>query len=482
MKKLRTPYRRMASIAAALAWTMLLSGCHAPASKPLADWQAGELVVLEDAAQDNNDSQFNHQLAVLFAAHLHTTLKVIPVTPAQVADELAEHHAHLAAFSLRSNEAGLGLIFAPSFASVAEQVVVNSELARPHNLSDLNLLHIVVIEGSAQHKVLQQLKLSSPKLTWQTRRTGDVEDLLDEVASNQLAATLANEEQYALASNFYDNLLDNNFPLIAASQLAWGFGTDSDAALRAQAAQFFALLKNDGRLNNLLDRYYGFNQRLSPVDAATFIEQIDRSLPRYQKLFAEAAHWTGFDWQLLAALAYQESHWNPLATSFTNVRGMMMLTEETADQLNVANRLDARDSILAGARYLAALRDRLPVGIAEPDRTWMALAAYNQGFGHLEDARVLTQRMGMNPDHWAEVKQWMPKLNQATHHEQLKHGYARGGEAVILVENIRMYYDILQRVAPVNSASTELVSPPFYQLLDSHNKPKLGGFSPPAAR
>ncbi|MEQ1556772.1 MAG: membrane-bound lytic murein transglycosylase MltF, partial [Gallionella sp.] len=436
----------------------------------------------EDAAQDNNDSQFNHQLAVLFAAHLHATLTVSTVTPAQVASELNEHHAHLAAFSLRSNEPSLGLIFGPSFASVTEHLILNSELTRPRALSDLSLLNIVVIEGSAQQKILQQVKLSAPNLTWQTRRTGDVEDLLDEVANNQLAATLANEEQYALAGNFYDNLTRASFTLTAPSQLAWGFATNSDAELRAQAAQFFAAIKNDGRLHNLLDRYYGFNQRLSPVDAATFIEQIDTSLPRYQKLFEEAAHWTGFDWQLLAALAYQESHWNPLATSFTNVRGMMMLTEETADQLKVANRLDARDSILAGSRYLATLRDRLPVGIAEPDRTWMALAAYNQGFGHLEDARVLTQKMGMNPDRWAEVKKWLPKLNQAMHHEQLKHGYARGGEAVILVENIRMYYDILQRIAPVNSTASELVSTPFYQLLDGHNKPKLGGFSQPAAR
>ena len=412
---------------------------------------------------------------MLFAAHLHTNLKVISVAPAQVTRELTEHHAHLAAFSLRSNEASLGLIFAPSFASVAEQVVVNSELARPQQLSDLNLLHIVVIEGSAQHKVLQQLKLNAPKLTWQTRRAGDVEDLLDEVANNQLAATLANEEQYALASNFYDNLVGNSFPLIAPSQLAWGFASDSDAALRTQAEQFFATIKKDGRLHNLLDRYYGFNQRLSPVDAATFIEQIDTHLPRYQKLFEEAAHWTGFDWQLIAALAYQESHWNPLATSFTNVRGMMMLTEETADQLKVANRLDARDSVLAGARYLASLRNRLPNQIAEPDRTWMALAAYNQGMGHLEDARVLTQRMGMNADRWVEVKRWMPQLTQAAHHQRLKHGYARGGEAVILVENIRMYQDILQRIAPAKSDEALPVIP-FYQLLDGKQPARLSSF------
>ncbi len=477
LKKLLSGYPRLVSI---MLLCVNLEGCDAPVATAVAPWQQGELVVLEDAAQDNNDSQFNHQLAVLFAAHLHLTLKVIHSPAAQIAVQLNAHQAHLAAFSLRSNEASLGLVFAPSFASVAEQVVVHSELPRPRSLHDLTLLHLVVIEGSAQHKALQQLKLTEPRLTWQTRRTGDVEDLLDEVANTQLAATLANQEQYALAGNFYDNLIGTPLPQLEPSQLAWGFATDADASLRAQAEQFFASIKQDGQLNNLLDRYYGFNQRLSPVDAASFIEQIDLNLPRYQKLFAEAAHWTGFDWQLLAALAYQESHWNPLATSFTNVRGMMMLTEETADQLKVENRLDARESVLAGARYLASLRDRLPNQIAEPDRTWMALAAYNQGMGHLEDARVLTQRMGMNADHWAEVKQWMPKLTQAMHHQQLKHGFARGGEAVILVENIRNYYDILQRIAPANPAEEQLPTP-FYSLLESQQKVHLNNFTQPPA-
>jgi membrane-bound lytic murein transglycosylase F len=458
----------------ACVFALVLCACHGSAPSTLADWRHGELVVLEAAQQQDSDSQFNHQLAVWFAQYLHLKLKVIEVDPADVMSALTEHRAHLAAFSLRSNEATLGLIFAPSFMMVQEHVLVSNEAVVPHALADLKALPIVVIEGSAQHKILQQLKLREPNLTWQTRRSGSVEDLLDALANHGLSATLANQEQFALAKNYDDNLIASDFALIAPSQLAWGFASDSDAQLRRLAEQFFAAIKADGRLNNLLDRYYGFNDRLSPVDAATFIAQIDTQLPLYQKLFAEAAHSTGLDWQLIAALAYQESHWNPLATSYTNVRGMMMLTEETADQLKVANRLDARDSILAGARYLAGLRDRLPARVAEPDRTWMALAAYNQGFGHLEDARVLTQRMGMNENRWADVKRWMPKLTQSVHHQQLKHGYARGGEAVILVENIRMYDDILRRIAP-EMRDEQLPATPFYQLLDSGNKARLKG-------
>ncbi len=463
-----------ARCAAVLCLTFALSACHVAEPTALADWQAGELVVLEDLQQQASDTQFNHQLAVLFAQYLHLKLNVIEVEPAKLEAALAEHHAHLAAFSLRSNEAAPKLIFAPSFMTVQESVLVNDERDAPQALADLSALPLVVIEGSPQHKILQQLKLREPNLTWQTRQTGSAEGLLDELANHQIGATLANQEQLALANNYYDNLVASDFALIAPSQLAWGFATDSDVKLRRLAEQFFATIKRDGRLKNLRDRYFGFNDRLSPADAATFIEQIERSLPLYQKFFEEAARSTGLDWQLIAALAYQESHWNPLATSFTHVRGMMMLTEETADQLKVVNRLDARDSILAGARYLTELRERLPTRIAEPDRTWMALAAYNQGLGHLEDARVLTQRMGMNEDRWADVKEWMPKLTQSVHHSQLKHGFARGGEAVILVENIRMYDDILRRIAPTNS-QTQLAQLPFFQLLEMGKKQRLSG-------
>ena len=200
------------------------------------------------------------------------------------------------------------------------------------------------------------------------------------------------------------------------------------------------------------------------MDAAAFINGINNVLPRFRRMFEEAATLTGQDWRLLAALAYQESQWNPLATSHTNVRGMMMLTGDTADQMDVSNRLDARESIIAGAKYLLLLKEQLPRRIPEPDRTWLALAAYNQGSSHLEDARILTEHAGLNPDSWADVKKWMPLLSRPSYYKTLKHGYARGGEAVILVESIRSYYDMLKRLEPSQpKATSDVVS---YRLIE----------------
>lgn len=142
-------------------------------------------------------------------------------------------------------------------------------------------------------------------------------------------------------------------------------------------------------------------------------------------------------------MAYQESHWDPEAVSPTGVRGMMMLTRATASDLGIETRTDAEQSINGGARYFASLLSRIPARIQEPDRKWMALASYNIGLGHLEDARRITEREGYNPDLWIDVKKHLPLLRQKKYYKNTRFGYARGNEAVNYVENIRRYYDSL---------------------------------------
>jgi membrane-bound lytic murein transglycosylase F len=277
---------------------------------------------------------------------------------------------------------------------------------------------------------------------------------LDEVGEGSLDCVAANELQFADARNYHSNLVDE-IDIVQPSDLAWAFPGNVDSELMKQAQIFFTTIQQDGTLHRLLDRYYGHNSRLDKMDAAAFVTRINTVLPRYRRIFNEAATLTGIDWRLLAALSYQESQWDPLATSYTNVRGMMMLTGDTADRMKVRNRLDARESILAGSKYLQLLKDQLPSRIAEPDRTWLALAAYNQGFSHLNDARILTKRAKLNPDSWSDVKRWMPLLNRPKYYMTLNHGYARGGEAVILVESIRSYYDMLKRLEPEEKTTTQ---------------------------
>ena len=430
-----------------LAWlcACLLVACT-PAEQPSAPppkktWRE-ELVVIVAQGENSVDAEFELQLITLFAKQLQVKTKLLPLPLEKITPFLMTNRAHIAAAGLRSNEPG-GLRFVHSYQTVSEQLVCNGK--PPRRMDGLVSKDIAVAAGSAQEAALREAKQKLPALHWKVRHHQTVTNLLAEVATGKLECTVANEEQLALARNFHPNL-DAAFDIAAPSRLAWAFAPNGDEALFAEAQNFFALIKQDGTLRRLLDRHYGHNERLEPEDAVAFVTSTRTVLPHFRHLFEEAGALTGIDWQLLAAIGYHESHWNPLATSFTNVRGLMMLTEETADRMDVTDRLDPRQSILAGARYLQLLRDQLPLRIPEEERTWLALAAYNQGMGHLEDARVLTARAGLNPDTWADVRKMMPLLAQPEYFEQTKYGYARGGEAVILVETVHLHYDMLKHL------------------------------------
>jgi len=457
--------RRLQTVLAGL--SLLLAAC----GQQLPAWNAGKLVVIVPETAHGAEAEFERELAQLFAGRLNAVLKAIPMPQDKIGSALRKHQAHLAAASLRSEASIAGLRFGSSYQSVRELVVCNRDNKSPKKLADLAGMKLAVVAGSAQEAALREAQEKLPVLQWQARQKLTVQDLLTEVAEGGLDCAATNELQLADARNYHPNLAAA-LDIAQPSKLAWGFPDDVDPNLLKQAEIFFADIRQDGTLRRLLDRYYGHSERLGTMDAAAFISRRNTVLPHYRHLFEEAATLTGEDWQLLAALAYQESQWDPLATSSTNVRGMMMLTEDTADRMKVENRLDARESILAGAKYLTLLKEQMPERIPEPDRTWLALAAYNQGYGHLEDARILTQRAGLNPDSWADVKKWMPLLNRPGYYETLKHGYARGGEAVILVESIRSYYGMLKRLAPdaVPDTAPEDWEAISYQLLEPLKK------------
>ncbi len=422
---------------------LLLAACD----KPLPAWNAGKLIVIVPEVTAGAEAEFERELARMFAEQLQTTLVTIALPQYDVIHALGNRQAHLAAASLRIESEADALVFGPVYQNVRELVVCNLAKRPPKSLADLPGRRLAAVGNSPREAALREAQKKSPFLHWQTFTKFTTKDLLADVAGGALDCATANELQFSDARNYHPNLIAA-FDIASPSDIAWGFPKDADPQLLEQVHIFFSRIEQDGTLRRLLDRFYGHYNRLETSDSAAFITRTNTILPRYRRMFEEAATLTGEDWRLLAALAYQESQWDPLATSYTNVRGMMMLTGDTADRMKVSNRLDARESIIAGSKYLVLLKNQLPDRIPEPDRTWLALAAYNQGFGHLEDARILTKRSGQNPDSWADVKRWMPLLNQPGYYETLKHGYARGGEAVILVENIRNYYAMLKRLEP----------------------------------
>jgi membrane-bound lytic murein transglycosylase F len=332
--------------------------------------------------------------------------------------------------------------FGPDYLETSTVAVYRRGQRRPRSMEDLAGMKIMVIAGSSYEEALKEAGKNIPGLEWEPRSDVGVEALLLAVSDGAIDATLVDSTIYQLNGHYYPGVA-TGFTLPGALPLAWAFAPGSDDSLVQKARAFMLQAGHDKRLQNIHNAFYLPENRLDRVSMFQFLQQVRERLPDLLPLFQQVAADYEMDWRLLAAIGYQESHWNPEASSYTGVRGVMMLTRRTANQLGVSDRLNAEQSIEGGARYFLRLRSRIPNRIPEPDRSWMALAAYNLGMGHLEDVRVLTEKQGSNPDSWEQVSQRLELLSKEKWHQQTRYGYARGFEAKQYVENVRSYYDIL---------------------------------------
>jgi len=389
-----------------------------------------------------------YDLLTLFARENKLELRLLVVPHlSDVMPALEAGKAHLAAAGLTEFAmAPTTARFGPPIQRVEIVVAHRTGGPKPASLLDLVGKRVEVVSGTGYTRRLAELKRAVPGLRWTEASIADDSELLQRLANSEMDYVVTDSRHLALARNFHPNVAAGL--TLGETAVTWAFAKGTEPLLLAKASAFLARVEQDGILRLLMERYFGHVHRLNHLDITVFLQRLRTVLPHYRALFEEAEALTGIDWRLLAALGYQESHWDPLAVSPTNVRGLMMLTEETANRMNVTDRLDPRQSILAGARYLLTLKQSLPLRIPEPDRTWLAMAAYNIGLGHLEDGRILAQRMKLNPDSWADVKQALPLLSSSEHYPTLKHGFARGGEALILAESVRTYYDIISRHVP----------------------------------
>jgi membrane-bound lytic murein transglycosylase F len=356
---------------------------------------------------------------------------------------LASHQGDMIAANLtRTPNRELAFNFGPDYLETSTFVIYRRGQPRPQALADLQDLKIMVIAGSSYEEALKAAKKQYPELEWESRSDVGIEDLLLAVSDGVIDATLVDSSIYKLHSHFYPRAT-TAFSLPGTLPHAWAFPPGPDDSLVQKARTFMLQARESGRLQAINDRFHAPRQSLDRTGMFQFLEQVRQRLPPLLALFQQIAADQDMDWRLLAAIAYQESHWKPDASSYTGVRGIMMLTRRTASQLGLTDRLDPEQSIEGGARYFLQLRKRIPDRIEEPDRSWMALAAYNMGMSHLEDARVLTQKRGGNPDLWEDVDKNLDLLSREKWYSELRYGYARGFEARQYVENIRSYFDIL---------------------------------------
>ena len=425
--------------------------------------ETGELIVVTRNSPttyykiNNNESAgFEYELVKLFAEELGVELTmVVPDSFDGVLNQIQNQTAHIAAAGLTITKDRQELFrFGPAYQEIEEQLIYNSTNKRPKNLSQLTAGTLEVVANSSHEERLNYLKNVIPDLSWKSNSTLESDELLQMVSDNIIEYTIADSNELSLNQRFLINLRVA-FDISEPQLLAWALSNSDDDSLYLEIEKFFTKIKDNGELSHLIELTYGHVEDFDYVGTKIFMRHIETRLPKYRAFFERAAAEQGLDWRLIAAMGYQESHWNPGAVSPTGVRGIMMLTLDTARDLKIKNRRDPESSIIGGARYFKQLLERININAPETDRRWMAMAAYNIGYGHLLDAKRIARTLHKDPYSWIDLKKIFPLIASEKWRPKLRYGYARGWEPVSYVENIRSYYDILKWIDDNN-----IITPP----------------------
>ncbi|MBX4132987.1 membrane-bound lytic murein transglycosylase MltF [Frischella sp. Ac48] len=325
-----------------------------------------------------------------------------------------------------------------AFHPIVQQLVYLKGSAKPYSFVDIKG-NLTIPKYSSQSYILRNISTQYSELNWHESDILNQEELLKLVVDKKIDYTIANHNTIAIMQRIYP-LLTVAFTVDDNWSQNWYFPKSQDHSLRDKFNHFIKKAYKDGTIQKLEYHYFNHMNKFDYVDTQRFIQAIKQTLPKYQAFFEKYASSYELDWKLIAAISYQESHWNPKAASSTGVRGMMMLTKPTADSLGIKNRLDAEQSIKGGTIYIKQIINRIPDTIPNEERIWFALAAYNMGMGHLWDARSLAIKLNKNPDSWQDVRQILPLLSEEEYYTDLKYGFARGYQAVHFVDSIQQYY------------------------------------------
>ncbi len=392
---------------------------------------------------------FEYDLLKAYADHLGVALNIIPAHTVKEALRLSKNpKVHITSASLAKTPNREKLYhFGPSYFEVQEQVVCNRSMLGsskfPRDVEDLEGLSIIVGDDTSYSETLKKLKEDGFDINFTTSSEYSTEELLEMVAKHQIDCTIADSNIYSLNLKFFPEIA-LAFSISGREQLAWLLPKDA-TKLEADMYAWLNDFNQRGKITQLKDHYYSYVLFFDYYNTKMFYKRIKSRLPKYKKYFKEVGTRFGIPWTLLASVSYQESHWNPRAKSFTGVRGLMMLTRRTAKILGVTNRLDPKQSILGGTRHLNQMMKLVPKSVEGEDRLKFALAAYNIGMGHIQDAQKLAKKLGLNHNSWRDMKIILPLLSQKRYYRNLKYGYARGAEPVKYVKAIYNYKDILEK-------------------------------------
>jgi len=391
---------------------------------------------------------FEYDLLESYAKHLGVKLNITPAHTIQEAIELSKNrNIDITSASLtKTPERREDFNFGPSYFEVQEQVICHRGMLStqkfPRDVEDLAGLKIMVGKDTSYSETIKSLQNDGFDINATFTTELSTEELLKKVSKHEIDCTVADSNVYALNLRYFPEIA-MAFSISGREQLSWLLQKDTPE-LKADMYSWLNNFNQQGKMIQLKDHYYSYVLFFDYYNTKMFYKRMISRLPKYKKIFEEASTRFGIPWTLLASISYQESHWNPKAKSFTGVRGLMMLTKNTAKLLGVTNRLDPRQSIVGGTRHIKQMLKFVPKEVVGENRLKFALAAYNIGLGHIKDAQRLAREIGLNENVWSDLKVVLPLLSQKKFYRDLKYGYARGEEPVKYVESIYNYRDILE--------------------------------------
>jgi membrane-bound lytic murein transglycosylase F len=403
-----------------------------------------------------NQRGFEYELLVDFAKSINVELNLTVIHTVKDALELTRKGVgDLTSASLSVNEERKKEFkFGPYYHSIYEELICHNSLYKtdkiPKEPKDLLGLTIVVGKNTSSEGTLLKLKEKFPEFDFNTSVEFSTEELLEQVWKKKIDCTVADSHMFMISQRYYPELV-RTVRLTKQINLGWLL-RQGDDSLNESLFRWLNKYERSGKMAELNNFYYGFLDVFDYYDTKVFYKRLKSTLPKYEKYFKRAGKKYGIPWMILAAQSYQESHWNPKAKSYTGVRGMMMLTNDTAKLLKVKNRLNIQQSIYGGAKYFDMMKKVLPPEVTGKNLWALSLAAYNVGIGHVYDAQELAKKLNKNPYAWNDLKTVLPLLSQKKYYKNLKYGYARGNESVRYVDSIQHYYDIIvqSRISKTN--------------------------------
>ncbi len=389
---------------------------------------------------------FEYDLARAFAEHLgvELSLNIAGKWEGMIPSVLKGEGALIAASMTKTPKRMEKVAFSDGYMKIQQHIIVQRNNADIKTIKDLDGRTIHVRKGTSYQERLEELARTGSLFTLSLVEDIPTEDLIRRVAEKKIEITIADTNIGLLNRRYYPHVVMSG-SISGKQYLAWAVHPKA-TRLRDAVNDFFRTIRANGTFAKIYNQYYADVRFFDYVDLSMYHRRLKSRLPLYKDYIVEAAEKHGFDWRLIAAQVYQESHFNKRAESHAGAYGLMQLTHTVAKSLGVEDIYDPEENIAAGVRHLKDLYDYFR-DVKGDDRLYLSLAAYNIGQGHVRDARILAKRKGLSPDKWSSIVKTLPLLKYRKYYGRSGYGYCRGDEPVQYVRQILLWHDILKQKA-----------------------------------